>query len=102
MEKLAMREKIAELETRADTSLWKWKKSSRIENGEVVQIAWQFEQAHVILDMFWHDDDEHVNLECRTPRMHSMHEWKGFSESVYDNVMDRIGNFAQVAQSLHS
>ena len=97
-----MREYIASLETRVDTALKKWKKASRIENGEVVQIEWQFEQALVIIDVFWHDGDEHVLLECRTPRVHSTHEWKGLTDMTVSNVVDRINNFSAVAQNGHS
>ena len=39
-----MREWVATLEGVLDHKLKKWMKESRIENGECVQVEWQFEQ----------------------------------------------------------
>jgi len=98
VEKLEMRIYVSELETRVDRALHKWKKASKIENGEVVQIIWQFEQAHVTLDVFWHDGAEHVELETKWPKMRAEFEWTGLTVDTADRVMDRVGNFAQTVQ----
>ena len=98
MEKFAMREFLADLETRIDLALKKWKKTSRIENGCVVQIEWQFEQAHIILDIFWLDGDESIELECKYPRHHSENKWRGLTQDTMRKVQDRVGNFAQIVQ----
>lgn len=101
MEKLAMRVYLADLETRIDVALQKWKKHDPIQNGEVAQIEWQFEQSRILLDVFWHDDNEHVNLQCISPRMHWKHEWQGLTKGTAAYVMDRVGNFAQIIMSRH-
>lgn len=96
MNKQDMREWVAELESRIDKSLKKWKKLSRIENGRVVQLQWQFELAHIIMDVYWHDNDEHIELECKCARLNWNHEFEGLTDKTMDRVMDRIGNFAQI------
>lgn len=98
MEKLEMREFLADLETRIDRALRKWKKNSRVENNEVAQIEWQFEQAHIILDVFWRDGNERINIECRNPLTIWKHQWEGLTGKTADNAMDRLGNFAQIVQ----
>lgn len=96
MTKLEMREYLADLETRIDAILKKWKKIARIENGEVVQMEWQFEQVRIMLDVFWLDTDEAIELDCRSPRIRWDHRWKGLTQETATRVMDRIGNFAQI------
>jgi hypothetical protein len=98
MDKQTMREYVAELETRIDRSLSKWKKESKIENGEAIQVEWQFEQAHIILELFYLDGHEAVHLECRAPRVQSHYQWSGLTKTTMNKVMDRAGNFAQVIQ----
>lgn len=92
-----MRVYVSELEAYVDKSLKKWRKGSHIENGEVVQMEWQFEQTHIILDVFWHDGDEGVNVHCITPRGIHKYEFSGLTPDTIDRVMDRVGNFAQVS-----
>lgn len=96
MQKHQMREFLSELEDRIDKSLAKWKKTSRIENGEVVQIEWQFEQCRIILDLFWLDGDEGVHLICLSPRMGWNNKWSGLNDETARKLMDRAGNFAQI------
>lgn len=93
-----MREYLAGLEARIEKSLKLWKKTTKIENGEVCQLAYQFEQAHIFIDVFWLDGDEGINVECRSPRLHQKHEWSGLTEDTADRVMDLIGNYAQKVQ----
>jgi hypothetical protein len=99
MNKHEMRQYIAELETRVDMALNKWKKESRIENGEAVQIEWQYEQSHVIIDVFWEDDAESIVLQCINPRFGWRHHWKSLSKENVNRIMDRVGNFAQIIQT---
>jgi len=97
MDKLSMRVYLSDLETRIDTMLKKWKKESRIENGEAVQVEWQFEQAHVIIDVFWEDLGERIILHCFSPRFSMKQDWAGLNAQTAVKVMDRVGNFVQIA-----
>ena len=99
MDKLSMRQYVALLETRIEETLKKWHRASRIEDGPVVQIEYQFEQAHIGLDIFWHDTEERVNIECRDPRMTRKDQLKGLTPETITLIMDRVGNFAQIVQS---
>jgi len=101
MTKLEMREYVAELETRIDLRLKKWKKESRIENGEAVQVEWQYEQSHIILDFFWHDGEERMNLYCISPRNQRRGGWDNISKKTETAIMDIIGNFAQIVENEH-
>ncbi len=91
-----MRDFISELESCVDKSLKLWKKLSHIENGEVVNIVWQFEQSLIIIDVFWKDGDEGVNLQILHPRHRHHYEWSGLSADTIYKVIDRIGNVAQL------
>lgn len=93
-----MREFVAKLENSIEKMLRKWKMASRIEDGPVVQLEYQFEQSHIALDIFWHDAEERLNIECRSPRMNRKDQLKGLTDETITVVMDRIGNFAQIAQ----
>ncbi len=90
-----MREWISTLEDCIDKKLKKWIKESRIENGEVVQIEYQFEQTHIVLDIFWHDKEETVNLHYFAPRAKHLFTWHGLNDKTFDRIQDRIGNLAQ-------
>lgn len=96
MDKITMREWISSLEEAIDRKLKKWIKESRIENGEVVQVEWQFEQTHIILDIFWHDKEETIHMQYLAPRAKHQFTWHGLTEKSFDKVMDRVGNLAQV------
>lgn len=72
-----------------------WKKIDHIENGEVVRLSWEFELSFMIIDVFWHDGDEGVNLQISHPRHRHQFEWTGLTETTIDNLMDRVGNIAQ-------
>ncbi len=96
MNKLDMRQWVLALEIAVDNKLKKWKKESRIENGEVTQVEWQFEQTHLILDIFWHDHEETVVLQYFAPRAKHDFTWHGLNDKTYDKVMDRVGNLAQI------
>ncbi len=100
MTKLEMREYLAELETLLDRMLKKWKKESRIENGKAVQVAWQFEQSHIIMDVFWRDNEEKINLFCLNPhRPIREGRWAGLTKETGKKVIDMVGNFAQIVLS---
>lgn len=96
MDKIGMREWVASLEEILDKKLNKWRKESRIENGEAVQVEWQFEQTHVILDIFWKDGEESVHLQYFAPRASHKFIWHGLNDKTVDRITDRIGNLAQV------
>ncbi len=96
MDKLNMRDWIISLEAVIDNKLKLWKKESRIENGEVVQVEWQFEQTHIILDIFWHDGEESVNLQYLGPRAKHHFTWHGLNDKTFNKIMDRVGNLAQI------
>lgn len=91
-----MRDWVAALEEVIDNKLRGWKKASRIENGEVVQVEWQFEQTHIIIDIFWHDNEELVHLAYFGPRAKHNFTWHGLSDRTHNRVQDRVGNLAQV------
>ena len=99
MDKQTMREYVAAAETRIDDRLNKWKKISRIENGDVVQIEWQFEQSRIMLNIFWYDADEHVSITCSSPSITWQHTWNNLDPMTMTKVMDRIGNFAQIVST---
>lgn len=94
-----MREFIGRLEDTIERSLKKWKQSSRIEDGPVVQIEYQFEQAHVVVDVFWRDSEERLNIECRDPRTTRKDQLKGLNSDTLRIVQDRLGNFAQIVHN---
>lgn len=97
MEKIAMREWVASLEGIIDNKLrGLWKKESRIENGEVVQVEWQFEQTHILMDIFWHDQEETVHLQYFGPRARHSFTWHGLNDKTFNKIMDRVGNLAQI------
>lgn len=96
MDKLQMRDWIASLEQVVDNKLKRWKKENKIENGESVQMRWQYQHTHVHLDVFWEDQKEFVSLHYISPRATHAFRWHGLKDETFNNVMDRIGNLAQV------
>lgn len=96
MDKLAMREWVSSLEEVIDNKLRKWRKEPKIENGEAVQLAWQYEQTHIQLDVFWEDKKETVNMQYLSPRIDHSYQWHGLDDRTFNKVMDRVGNLAQV------
>lgn len=97
MDKINMREWVASIETLIDNKLRKWKKESRIENGEAVQVEWQFGQIHIIIDFFWHDGVESVFFLYHSPRVNHTYLWSGLNDETFNNIVDRVGNLAQMA-----
>jgi hypothetical protein len=96
MDKILMREWLSSLEAAIDNKLKNWRKSSRIENGEVVQIEHQFLQTHIIIDVFWHDHQETVHLQYFGPRAKHSFTWHGLNNHTFNKILDRIGNLAQI------
>ncbi len=96
MDKFDMREWIASLEEMADNKLKKWRKESKIENGEAIQLRWQFEQSHIILDVFWEDKKETVHFQYHSPRASHRFEWPGLTDVTFNKVQDKIGNLAMI------
>ncbi len=96
MKKYEMREWIISLEGILDHKLKVWKKESRIENGECVQIEWQFEQTHIVLDIFWQDSEELVHLAYFGPRAKHSYTWHGLTDRTFNKIQDRVGNLSQI------
>jgi len=96
MEKLAMRIWVADIESALDKKLTKWKKESKIENGEAIQLSWQFEQTHFILDIFWENHKETAQLQYLGPRVSQRFNWHGLNDRTYNKIIDRVGNLAQI------
>lgn len=96
MNKIEMREWVASLEQVVDNKLRKWRKDSKIENGEAVQLRWQWEQTHVHLDVFWEDKKESVHMLYLSPRVSHSYHWHELNDRTFNKVMDRVGNLAQV------
>ena len=96
MKKQEMREWVSALGDVIDHKLSKWKKDNPIENGEAVRLSWQFGQVTIEMYVFWEDQKEEVKLQCNGPRFHHYHEWSGLKDSTFNNIMDRVGNWAQV------
>lgn len=97
MEEMAMRVYLSKLETRIDAMLKLWKKHPKIEYGESIQLEWQFDGAQVFLDIFYEDLGERLILNCFSQRRTIKQDWHGFSKKTEQQIVDRIGNFAQVA-----
>lgn len=91
-----MREWVSQLEVVIDKKLKLWRKVNLIQNGEAVQLSWQFEQAHIHLNIFWEDAKEIVKLQYLTPRADHAFQWHGLNERTIDMIHDRIGNLAQI------
>jgi hypothetical protein len=94
MDKRSMREWITALEVIIDNKLKKWKKYDRWENGENVQLRWQWEQTHLELDVFWEDGQEMVRLRLITPRGTQDFIWNGLVNKTFNAIQDRIGNLS--------
>lgn len=89
-----MREWVTTLEHMVDQKLSLWKKGSNIEDGGVVQLNWQFEQNHMMIDVFWRDKEETVRLQCISPRAKHIFVWNHLGESTFNRVADRVGNLS--------
>lgn len=96
MKKQDMREWVSSLESIIENKLKGWKKLQKIENGRIVQLAWQFEQSHVIIDIFWHDGQETVRLYVFGPIEDHDYTWHGLNNKTFNLVQDRIGNLTQM------
>ncbi len=96
MKKLDAKEWVLSIETILDNKLGKWLKQTKIENGEAVQLHWQFEQTNLVIDVFWQDGKEFVNLQYKSPRVSHSYQWSGLNDQTFNRVMDRVGNLAQV------
>lgn len=96
MDKIGMREWVASLEEVIDHKLQKWRKIPKVENGESVQLAWQWDQTRVTLNIFWEDQKETVNLQYTSPRVGHTYHWHGLADKTFNRVMDRVGNLAQI------
>lgn len=99
MDKTSMREYVTDLETRIDLALRRWEKLvPRYENGEVVTFLWKFGNCFITLDIFWQDGKEAIQVDCKMPRSSRRDVWSDLNEACAVNVMDRVGNFAQIVE----
>jgi len=96
MQKLEAREWLSALESVLDKKLKKWAKENTVQNGEVIQLRWTFEQTHIHLDIFWLDHQETISLHYLSPRGNHDFLWHGLTDKTIDRVMDRVGNLAQM------
>lgn len=92
-----MRDWVTSIEEVIDNKLKKWRKVPKVENGEAVQLAWQWEQVRLSINIFWEDQKEMVVLSYCSPRTDHTYRWHGLSDGTFNNVMDRTGNLAQTA-----
>lgn len=95
MDRHGFKEWVVTLEAAIDKRLAKWLKGNTIENGEAVHFGWQFEQTHMLLDIFWEDGKEAVHFTYINPRTTQRFEWHKLDKHVIDRIMDRVGNLAQ-------
>lgn len=91
-----MREWLCSLEQIIDNKLKKWRKIPKVENGESVQFAWQWDQTRIGMNIFWEDHKELVSLSYTSPRIDHDYRWHGLSDQTFNRIMDRVGNLAQV------
>lgn len=96
MQKIEMREWVAQLEAIIDAKLIKWRKVPKVENGESLQLAWQWEQTRLSMFIFWEDQKELVTFFFSSPRIDHSFRWHGLNDKTFDKIMDRVGNLAQV------
>lgn len=96
MNKIDMREWVCSLEEVVDNKLKKWRKIPRVENGEAVQLAWQWEQTRLSMNVFWEDHQETLCLEYTSPRTDHSYRWHHLDDNTFNKTMDRVGNLAQV------
>lgn len=96
MNKVDMREWIASLEEVIDNKMKKWRKIPKVENGESVQLAWQWEQTRISMNIFWEEKKEIVHMSYTSPRTDHDYRWHGLTDSTFNKIMDRVGNLAQV------
>jgi len=94
MERHAFKEWASSIEATVDKKLSKWLKGPRIENGEAIHYGWQYEQTHMLLDIFWEDGKETVSFTYVSPRTTQRFTWHGLDANVEDRIMDRVGNLA--------
>lgn len=92
-----MRDWVASLEEVVDNKLKKWLKFPKHENGDAVQLRWQFEQTHFHMDIFWEDHKELIVLQYVSPRVDHAFRWHGLNDATFNKIVDRVGNLAVAA-----
>lgn len=97
MQKFDMRDWVATLEEMVDLKLMKWRKIPKVENGEAVQLAWQWEQTRLSLNVFWEDGKEMATLSYTSPRTDHGFRLHGLNNRTFNRLQDRIGNLAMSA-----
>lgn len=97
MDKIGMRDWVSSIEEIIDNKLNKWRKIPKVENGEAVQLAWQWEQTRISMNIFWQDHKENVNLSYTSPRTDHSFRWHSLTDGTFNKIMDRVGNLSQMA-----
>lgn len=91
-----MRDWVATLEGFIDGKLFKWRKIPKVENGASVQLAWQWEQTRISMNIFWKDGMELAVFSFTSPLIDHVYRLFGLTDKTFDKIMDRVGNLAQV------
>ena len=95
MTKIEMREWVASLEEMIDNKLKKWKKHNVVQDGQAVNLQWQFEETMMMVNVLWTDKTEAVVLHCVGPMVCHRYFFDGLTDRTFNKVCDRVGNLAQ-------
>lgn len=97
MDKFGMREWVCSLEEIVDNKLKKWRKIPKVENGKSVQLAWQWDQVRMSMNIYWPDHTEAVYFSYTSPPEDHFFRWHMLDDKTFNRVTDRVGNLAMVA-----
>lgn len=97
MDKYGMRQWTADLEGIIDNKLKKWQKIPMMQNGKAVQLTWHFGQSWIMLNIFWEDGEERVDLAFLSPPMDYDYSFPRLTDLTFNRVSERIGNLAMLA-----
>ncbi len=86
MTKIEMRDWVSSLEGMVDKNLQKWDKHKKWENGENVQLLYQWEQTLIKIDIFWDDKKEMVRLRYIGPRPNHDLWFSGLNNKTFREV----------------
>lgn len=102
MEKYAARDYVSEIEERLAITLRRWKALPKILNGRIIQLNYQFEQSHIIVNIWWQDGHEIIILYMIDPYVMDKprEEIPGpFSVDTLTMLVHYLAHFAQIVES---